>query len=432
MKLYKVLSVALIALSSTLFQACLKDQNDIFDESPSERMQMALDNARKVLTSSPEGWVFEYFPDKKLSYGGYVYTLQFDDEKVNVGSEIAPGEFVSSYYKFTNDNGPMLTFDTYNSLMHYFATPSSGKYQGMDGDFEFMIMNVSNDVVELRGKRTGNTMYLRRLDVPAEEYLDGVNKMIDNLILTSAEGTVGGDNVVVDIDANKRYMEFSWGGESRSDDEPIAGGYYLPTPTGITFPEPVNVNGTTVASLAFDASTLTYSSEGVSFGGEVAPEFAFFNEFEGEFDFIYSNGKKTIPVTLVRDVQNKKIYIKGLNELYDWVATYDASKGRIEINSQIVYEKFDGENNIWICGWGSPVSTSVNRSLTVGMYVVKDPENPGTYLFTPNDDTTLEVHSFIVYRCGPTGSMLGNASAYPDFHVNGSHQIASVVSLVKK
>ena len=428
MKLYKLFSVALIALSSTLFQSCLKDQTDFFEESPSERMQATIDNARKVLTSAPNGWVFEYFPDRNLSYGGYVYTVKFDDEKATVGAEISPGTFESSYYNFSSDNGPMLTFDTYNSLIHYFATPSSGNYQGKDGDYELVVMDVTDDVVKLRGKRTGNTMFLRRLDVPANEYLDRVSNMIDNLILTSAEGAVGGDNVQVSMNTNKRYMEFTWG----SGDDDVAGGYYLPTPTGIIFPEPVIVNGTEVSSLGFDAQTLTYSGDGISFSGEVAPEFAYFSEFEGEFEFIYSNGKKKIDVTLVRDVPAKKIYIKGLNEHYDWVATYDAANGRIEINSQIVLPEFDGVNNLWICGWGSPVSTSVNRALTVGMYVVKDVNNPGTYLFTPNDDTTLEVHSFIVYRCGPTGTMLGNASAYPDYHVNGSHQIASVVSLVKK
>ncbi|MDE6073769.1 MAG: DUF4302 domain-containing protein [Muribaculaceae bacterium] len=134
MKLYKLFSVALIALSSTLFQSCLKDQTDFFEESPSERMQATLDNARKVLTSAPNGWVFEYFPDRNLSYGGYVYTVKFDDEKATVGAEISPGTFESSYYNFSSDNGPMLTFDTYNSLIHYFATPSSGNYQGKDGE----------------------------------------------------------------------------------------------------------------------------------------------------------------------------------------------------------------------------------------------------------------------------------------------------------
>lgn len=432
MKLYKLFSVALIALSSTVFQSCLKDQTDFFEESPSERMQATLDNARKVLTAAPNGWIFEYFPDKKLSYGGYVYTVKFGDEKATVGGEVAPGTFDSSYYKFTNDNGPMLVFDTYNALMHYFAIPSSGEYQGKDGDYEFMIMDVKDDVVTLRGKRTGNTMHLRRLDVPAEEYLDGVNDMIENLILTSAEGTIGGQNMKVDININKRYMEFSWGDGSRSD-ETTAGGYYLPTPTGITFPEPVNVKGTEVTTLGFDSQTLTYSGEGVSFTGEIAPDFAFFNEFEGEFNLIYNNGSKSVSVTLVRDTKLKTVAIKGLNPLFDVIAKYDASKGRIEINAQMVVPAFDGENEIWFCAWNTPVGTSVQKSTSAGMFCSKDVDHPGTYLFTPNDWGSFETHSFMTYRCGPNGSSyIGNCNGYKDYYINGSYQVASLVSLVKK
>ena len=104
MKLYKTLLYVLMILPALLLQSCLKDQEDIFDTPSSIRMQELLDNAKKVLTSSEEGWAFDYYPDRNLAYGGYAYTVKFDNQKVTVGSELAPGTFESSLYKLTNDN----------------------------------------------------------------------------------------------------------------------------------------------------------------------------------------------------------------------------------------------------------------------------------------------------------------------------------------
>lgn len=427
MRLYKFFAVALIAMGSMTFQSCLKDQVDVFEESPSQRMQATLDKAREVLVSSPEGWIFEYFPNRKLSYGGYVYTLKFDDEKVTVGSEISPGEFVSSYYKFTNDNGPMLTFDTYNKLLHYFAIPSSDAYQGMDGDFEFMIMDIQPERLTLRGKRTGNTMYLRKLTSSAEEYLKSTCEMAETLFLTSAKGKIDGVDLNADINVDNRYMEFSWGdGEADS-----AGGYYLPSPTGVDFVEPIDINGKIIKSIGYNPKTLTYVADGLSLTGQVAPDYSMFSEYEGDFDFIYNEGKKKVAVKLVRDVPAKKIYIKGLNENYDVVATYHPAKGRIEINSQRLCANTTTED-IWLCGWGYPESTSLNKGLKIGMYCVKDPETPGTFKFVPNDESTLKVLSFILYRVNSSGGLAGNASGLTKFYINGSYQVIQCGSLVKK
>lgn len=53
---------AAVLAAATMMQSCLKDQEDIFDESPSLRMQAMLDNAKKTLMDSPNGWVLDYYP----------------------------------------------------------------------------------------------------------------------------------------------------------------------------------------------------------------------------------------------------------------------------------------------------------------------------------------------------------------------------------
>ena len=82
----KVLSFLLMMLPALLLTSCLKDQDDLFSESASHRVANYLDKAKKVLLSSENGWVLDYFPHSEQAYGGYSYTLKFDDQYVTVCS----------------------------------------------------------------------------------------------------------------------------------------------------------------------------------------------------------------------------------------------------------------------------------------------------------------------------------------------------------
>ena len=52
MRLNKIIPDMLVAMSAVLLQSCLKDQEDLFDNSASERLQMVLDNTKRILESS--------------------------------------------------------------------------------------------------------------------------------------------------------------------------------------------------------------------------------------------------------------------------------------------------------------------------------------------------------------------------------------------
>ena len=160
MKKNNILLFLLMALPTLLLTSCLKDQEDFFPESASERTTNYLNNVKKVLTSSENGWVLNYYPDRDLSYGGYVYTLKFDEDNVEVFSEISSEDVpsIKSSYLLKNEDGPVLTFDTYNKYMHLFATPhgssGAGGYEAYDGDFIFIVMKISEDqnTITLKGK----------------------------------------------------------------------------------------------------------------------------------------------------------------------------------------------------------------------------------------------------------------------------------------
>ncbi len=430
MKFYKILPALLVVASATLLQSCLKDQDDIFDEPTSLRVQEVLDNTKKVLTSADNGWLFEYYPDRNISYGGYVYTVKFDEAEATVGCELAPGVFESSLYKMTSDNGPTLTFDSYNTLMHFFSTPSSGNYQAYDGDFEFAIMDVTDDVIKLRGKRTGNIMYMRRLDSDAAQYIDAVATMSDNMFLTSASGTVGSAAVEAGIDLDVRYMEIAWG----EGDDQYDGNYFLPTPSGIRFMAPVKVGDATIEELAYDMENMSYSgtdSKGnaVALAGTLPATYSKFEEFEGEYKWYYRNGLRSMDVTLVPDKDNNRYLIKGMNPNFDVVAKYSKSRGSLEINSQIVATS--GSTIIYLCCWDLAGGGDLTGAEEAGVYLVKDEETPGTYNFEPNSYTDVVTDSFILWATTSTINKGGQATA-PWTFTGGTAQMAYLSHIVKK
>ncbi|MDE5636104.1 MAG: DUF4302 domain-containing protein, partial [Muribaculaceae bacterium] len=386
MKFNKIILAILAVISVSLFQSCLKEQNDLFKEPNSLRLQAMLDDTKEVLMSAPYGWIFEYYPHKQKKYGGFIYTLKFDEREVNVGFELEPGEFEKSLYNLKGDNGPTLSFDSYNSLMHFFATPWGGGtgegYQAYDGDFEFALVEVKPSLITLRGKRTGNIMYMRPLEVEASQYLDGVVEVSDNTFLTEATGTVGSAELLADIDIDTRHMTLK-SGEISVDQ------FFVPTATGIRFLEPVNIGDGEIVTLDYDADNMVYSgvtSTGatVYLSGSLPPTYARFEDYVGDFTIKF-NSIYMVDVTLVPDKANSRFFVKGINPNYDVIATYKKSAGLIEICSQQVAAEDD--KLIWFCMWGVNPSTgsgSITWTTDAGVYITKDPETEGTYNITSN------------------------------------------------
>ncbi len=259
--------ILLMLLSMPLLLAsCLKDQEDTFSESASERSKKYIANAERVLTSSSEGWLLQYYPDREQSYGGYVYTLKFADGKVVVRSEIAdtPADSVVSLYTVNNENGPVISFDTYNSLMHHFSTPTgssgAGGYEAYDGDFIFIIMNISDDenTITLKGGRSGNMMYMTRLTTSGEEYLDSINNIAFEIKWPKYVAVVGEDTVNVSYDKGRTFsFTYKENGEEKTVE---ASG--ISTLAGINFYEPVTVLGREIKGLAYTGNPDTFPATG--------------------------------------------------------------------------------------------------------------------------------------------------------------------------
>ncbi len=256
MKISKINLMVALAMPVLLFTSCLKDQDDKFDESSATRMQNYLDNTQQVLMSAENGWVLDYYPDVNQQYGGYTYLLKFSKTEATIISELSStGASSTSLYTMKTDMGPVISFDTYNEEMHYFATPNSDEYQAKGGDFEFVIDSVGTDKIKLHGKRSQNVMYMRRLtDTPAQYYQD-VKAMQDNFYVAYAAGQVGGQDVKFDFDPDNRQVEITTGGDTLTT-------AYTYAADGVRLYRPFTVGKTSVDALTLNTSAMTMTAAG--------------------------------------------------------------------------------------------------------------------------------------------------------------------------
>ena len=102
--------------------------------------------------------VFDYTPANSAMVN---FVMRFKDGRVTM--ENAEGETSESTYKIiANAEGPVLSFDTY-SILHDLADPSEcplGTSKG--GEFEFVVCQVTEDTIYVRGRKSGNDFKLSR------------------------------------------------------------------------------------------------------------------------------------------------------------------------------------------------------------------------------------------------------------------------------
>ena len=171
-----------------MFAGCAGEEKDLFEKSAAERLNETGKIYSSRLQSSEAGWVMEYYPtntDETYKGRGYLIMADFDkDESVTLAMKniMSDDEYMEerSLWEIIADNGPVLTFNTYNEVLHCFSNPEyyeSGK--GFEGDYEFVMIDVPEDgqFIMLKGKKRGTYVRLTRLPdgTDFQEYLNDVN-----------------------------------------------------------------------------------------------------------------------------------------------------------------------------------------------------------------------------------------------------------------
>ena len=205
-KYINITMLVAIAIASLSLSSCNNDVDEIFKDDAITRLAQERDRYLDILTDQGGKWQMEYFTTDKEQ--GYVYVMTFAKNGsvtisgknkwisyqlpgANAGSVVYGSEV--SLWDVITDDGPVLTFNTYNRVFHVFADPADIPSQsqeeevetgyGHEGDYEFQLMKYTGDTLYVQGKKYGVSMIMTRLpqNTNDEEYLNRVN---DNVNLT--------------------------------------------------------------------------------------------------------------------------------------------------------------------------------------------------------------------------------------------------------
>ncbi len=190
-------SLFILPLLALMAVSCNPTQDEIFENSAAERLDISREAAKDKLTKDGGLWVMEYFSNPEEP--GYVMLFRFDKNgsvEVSANHKWIDNQFSQerSLWTINSDNGTVLSFNSYNNLFHIFADPAdiTGPNQpvnpdtnntidetgtGHEGDYEFMFLKDDDEnVIKLLGKKRGYYIYMYRLpsDTNEKEYLDAI------------------------------------------------------------------------------------------------------------------------------------------------------------------------------------------------------------------------------------------------------------------
>ena len=75
MKKYLIYAMSLL-LAGPAFTSCKNEEDDIFEASPADRLNQAVEDYTNILCAAPNGWVMQYFTNEREP--GYIYLMDFD------------------------------------------------------------------------------------------------------------------------------------------------------------------------------------------------------------------------------------------------------------------------------------------------------------------------------------------------------------------
>lgn len=297
----KIFSMLLLFAAASTFVGCAGEEDDIFDKSAAERLNETAAIYTERLEASTGGWTMEYYPttDTVAPYGmGYLMLVKFNNNSsVNIAmnnaySNNAYLEDMSSY-EVISDNGPVLTFNTYNQCLHTFSTPediaSTSKDEqgtGFEGDYEFIMIDVpeGGDHIMLKGKKRGTYVRLSRLD-EGEDFqtnLADVNSFMSTMFSTAAPNmdvVTLGDSVMRMANASTgRANLYPYDGDQIIDEQNFpflitkrGGKYYLRFKDELTAPD-----GTTAQEFVYNEAAdqfVSLDNEAFTITGQEPKEF---------------------------------------------------------------------------------------------------------------------------------------------------------------
>lgn len=173
----------LFLLAAVALMGCSRDEKDLFDKSAAERAQEAVTNAQEALVNAPYGWEMLYFANTESR--GYHMLFTFNKNggvSITAKNSLTTGDRIvtdnESTWELLSDYGPVLSFNTYNTVLHAWSDPRSDG-DGYLGDYEFLVLSTTDNEIQLKGKKHSAYTVLRRLEkeISAADYFAAVEAM---------------------------------------------------------------------------------------------------------------------------------------------------------------------------------------------------------------------------------------------------------------
>lgn len=251
----KIFNLLFIALLVVIYSACTPEEDNVFDQSSANRMTEAIADTRDLLTGVENGWLMAYYPSASQKYGGYNVLVSFTkDGKVTASSEVYDAtDKVTSDYSLTQSAGVILSFDSYNDIIHFFSDPLNpagigDKGKGMEGDLEFRVMETAPDRIVMQGRKTGSRIVMTPMpkDASWSKYLNDVLAADDNMAFAAYKYEAGNVEASVVMSYHTMSMTYVENGVSVTVSVP-----YLVTPTGYKLYETLDLGGVPVDELTY-------------------------------------------------------------------------------------------------------------------------------------------------------------------------------------
>lgn len=352
MKKFKLYSF--LACVCLIMQSCLFSEEDIFDQSSAQRAMESGEECDKLLQSSPNGWLMEYYPGySPEDFGGFNLFAKFDGGSVVLASEkatvnYAVGETCTSLYKVSSFQGTQLSFDGYNELIHSFCEPEGYNAPGFAGDYEFIFRTISKDEIVLTGKKNGNKLVMKRIPEDADwnVMLDNINDIQTNAPYATYALKINGAEVTKFIRSNHTLTVTT----SDEQGQPHTVSYpYIYTSEGIRMNEPMEFNNVSMTEFSWDNEKRSFicTDEGVNAEVEFyCPEN--YSKYLGRYEIRYGSTQGI--VTLSQKIEGLTYTLSGMPN-FNWEVQYNLDTECIEILYQYLgtYDSY----KVYLCPWDS-------------------------------------------------------------------------------
>ncbi|NGM74393.1 DUF4302 domain-containing protein [Sphingobacterium sp. SGL-16] len=267
-----ILGISILSLATS----CEKKMDKIFDENPTDRLNMTVEKVYSTLQANTSSWLMEYYPSNALEFGGYTLFVKFQNStNVVFEGDFTTKEATTSTYTVVPGAGPILTFDTYNPIFHFFALPQyynkNSAYQlpgfinttagigasneGMKGENDFLVLKASADSVILEGRKSYNIAVLTAVNASEiAAYKAAVTKFFP---LGGYSFEVGGETIAATFanSLTKRALRATITSETTSTTTTFS---YRFTPNGLSFYKEYEIGGVKFKTLKYVEPTGAY------------------------------------------------------------------------------------------------------------------------------------------------------------------------------